>query len=443
MKKLITLITAILLMAGTAKAKTTETTLWNGTYTDGVVLNSETVATFAEGDILRVYVTVPSGGANFKIVYKGESNSWTETTIPSIATQWPWVNEGDTYKDFALTAADKTALSGMNIYLYQTASSITKVSRITTELDETTLFNTPTAMGDWTEIDENTLTSTMLADVKEGDKLVVNASASDGGQVWIAKLTGNSWTETNLLEGVSITTSVSYTLTADDANIIKERGIRIKGKNFTLSSLGLVKASIKAIISSSGIGTFCSSKNLDFTDTGVTPYYASGAVTGTVTLTSVSTTASGSGYILRGSEGVYAIPVTAESVTAPTTNYLKATGDNAQEVAASIEGTYHYIFAKHNTETAFFKLEAAHTLAAHKAYLETSTDITPSGESSAPRRITLDFGNGTTAVLPIENDFAGQQNLREDGVYYTLQGTRVQNPSKGLYILNGKKVLVK
>ena len=31
----------------------------------------------------------------------------------------------------------------------------------------------------------------------------------------------------------------------------------------------------------------------------------------------------------------------------------------------------------------------------------------------------------------------------EDGDYYTLQGVKVANPSKGIYIKNGKKVVLK
>lgn len=432
------------MMASMSKAGTTETTLWEGTYNTQVELNSATVSGFSEGDILRVYITVPSGGANFKIVYKGESNGWNETTIPSLNTQWPWVNGGKTYLDIPFTVADISVLPNMNIYIYENNdnnTSITKVSRITTELNEEVLYSTSTVMGDWTKITESTLTKEMLQDVKGGDKLVVNASTSSGGQVWLAKMTGDNWTEDNLLDGISITNSVSYTLTDDDATLIKERGIRLSGKNFTLSSLGLVKASVKAIISSTGIATFCSNKNLDFEGTGVTPYYASGVVTGTVTLTSVTTTASASGYILQGSEGVYAIPVTTESVSAPTTNYLKATGDDATEVAASTDGTYHYIFAKHNSDIGFYKLAAAHTLAAHKAYLETDTDITPT--SSPARGVTLDFGDGTTAILKVIRDESVNPNTIEDGKYYTLQGVCVETPTKGLYIRNGKKILVK
>lgn len=134
MKKITLLLLALLAMATNMAASTVETTLWEGTYDSQVELNAATVATFKAGDVLRVYVTVPDGGGNFKIVYKGESNGWAETTIPSLDTQWPWLNGGDTYKDIALTDADITALDGMNIYLYEHENgyAITKVSLVTT-----------------------------------------------------------------------------------------------------------------------------------------------------------------------------------------------------------------------------------------------------------------------------------------------------------------------
>ncbi len=443
MKKQVTLfLMAFLSLALNLQAKTSETTLWESTYQSEIELNAATVATFKEGDVLRVYVTVPEGGANFNIVYKSSADNWQEHKIPSINNDWPWVNGGGTYKDIALTAADITALSGKNIYIKKgDYSTITKVSLKTVELDEQTLYNTATEMVDYTTINEGTLTPDMFEKVKEGDKIVVNASESNGGQVWIAKMTGSNWDEEKLLDGVSIIDNVSYTLTADDANIIKARGIRISGKNITLKSIGLIPASVKAIISSTGIGTFCSSKVLNFTGTGVTPYYASDVAEGIVTLTSVEKTASNTGYILKGSEGVYAIPVIVEEVTAPTTNYLKATGDNSANVTASTDGSYHYIFAKKGDNTpAFYKLTADHELAAHKAYLETTEDITPSTQG-AP--LMFDFSNGTTAIMDVFQDEMKQQPVQEDGVYYTLQGTRVQNPTKGLYILNGKKIIVK
>ena len=47
----------------------------------------------------------------------------------------------------------------------------------------------------------------------------------------------------------------------------------------------------------------------------------------------------------------------------------------------------------------------------------------------------FDFG-GTTAIDPVVTEV-------NDNIYYDLSGRRVENPTRGIYILNGKKILVK
>ncbi len=192
MKKIYSFFMALCLSALMLNAKTVETTLWEGEYTDGVEINSATIATFKAGDILRVYVTVPENGANFKIVYKGAPD-WSETTIPSIDNQWPWVNGGETYKEFALTAEDLTAFAGKNIYVYQGEySTINKVSLISEEKDtkETTLWE-----GEYTgEIELNAAT---VATFKADDILRVYVAASaDGGNFKLVYKGEPDWTET-------------------------------------------------------------------------------------------------------------------------------------------------------------------------------------------------------------------------------------------------------
>lgn len=195
MKKIYSFFMALCLSAMMLNAKTVETTLWEGEYNDGVEINSAAIATFKAGDILRVYVTVPEGGANFKIVYKGAPD-WSETTIPSINNQWPWVNGGETYKEFALTEEDLTALAGKNIYVYKGENStIDKVSLLTElkEMTETTLWQ-----GEYTgDIELNAET---VASFQAGDILrVYVAPAAEGGNIKLVyKGELNSWCETAL-----------------------------------------------------------------------------------------------------------------------------------------------------------------------------------------------------------------------------------------------------
>ena len=50
--------------------------------------------------------------------------------------------------------------------------------------------------------------------------------------------------------------------------------------------------------------------------------------------------------------------------------------------------------------------------------------------------VTLSLTSGTTAIKSINS------NQKKDGAYYSLDGVKVENPSKGIYIKNGKKVIL-
>ena len=70
----------------------------------------------------------------------------------------------------------------------------------------------------------------------------------------------------------------------------------------------------------------------------------------------------------------------------------------------------------------------------NKAFL-----VLTSTEAQA-KSLVLEFEDGgTTGIETIENS----KNSTDDGVYYDLQGRRVENPTRGIYIVNGKKVVIK
>ena len=70
------------------------------------------------------------------------------------------------------------------------------------------------------------------------------------------------------------------------------------------------------------------------------------------------------------------------------------------------------------------------SLRAYSAYLDAS-DV-------AARTLTFDFGGEATAISGIE-----AQMFMKNNKFYNLNGQRVENPTKGLYIVNGKKVVIK
>ena len=83
----------------------------------------------------------------------------------------------------------------------------------------------------------------------------------------------------------------------------------------------------------------------------------------------------------------------------------------------------------------FYKVKSNVTnIPGNKAFL-----VLTNAEAQA-KGFVLEFEDGgTTGIETIENS----KHSTEDGVYYDLQGRRVENPTRGIYIVNGKKVVIK
>ena len=448
MKKIFTLMLAIFAMVVTVNAKNKVTTLWEETYSNSIILNPTTVGTFESGDILRIYLTLTEA-SNVGISYKSESNGWTDKAIPSVGNMWPWISStGDIYYDVTFTDADITALSGQNIYITKGANSTpTKIELIHPCVpSSTTNISTDEFEDDnsWTGKAYDAIDAAKIGDVI---KFTYTATGTWLQMYIMNHAKGENWQN----DAYSITNGETYTYEyeiPDYATLkkIRTEGFAIKGACFKVTSVDLLTYSdsygyTTFTIGEAGLATWSSDKKYDFASAGLTAYYASSVTTGKVTMTPKDITWDWQGYIIKGDAGSYDVleSLTTDGTYYPSTNYLKP-NTNESSVTASTDGKYHYIFAKHNSDIGFYKLTADHTLAAHKAYLETSTDITP---VAGARGVTLDFGDGTTAILKVLQDNVSQNAAREDGKYYTLQGVCVETPTKGLYIRNGKKILVK
>ncbi|MCR5132008.1 MAG: C10 family peptidase [Prevotella sp.] len=102
----------------------------------------------------------------------------------------------------------------------------------------------------------------------------------------------------------------------------------------------------------------------------------------------------------------------------------------ADIVAANPDNNY-YILTDN-----MFKRVYSGNLAAGLAYLEMPSSIMNSGDSSAKIVISLE-DDATDGIILINGD---EQN---GGSVYDIQGRKVENMSKGIYIVNGKKVVIK
>ena len=91
-----------------------------------------------------------------------------------------------------------------------------------------------------------------------------------------------------------------------------------------------------------------------------------------------------------------------------------------------IDATAKYVLAKpEGKEIGFYQAEG--TIPAFKAYLE--------AQGNGVKGFTLIINGGETAIESVTSVAA------PEGVIYDLSGRRVEKATKGIYIINGKKVL--
>ena len=119
------------------------------------------------------------------------------------------------------------------------------------------------------------------------------------------------------------------------------------------------------------------------------------------------------------------VPATATG-TAVEANALQGTLDASAETPANT-----YALSGAFAEGIGFYPYTAATLPAGKAYLTLTN-------AQAVQKLSFSFGQGTTGIDAIEAGTADKA-----ATWYDLSGRRVENPTKGIYIVNGKKVIVK
>ena len=183
-------------------------------------------------------------------------------------------------------------------------------------------------------------------------------------------------------------------------------------------------------VTSACYATHVSNYALDFSGVaGLTAYTASYDGT-TVTLTPVTNVPANTGVVLKGDEDTYNIPVTASSSTAKGDLEGSATSATAYDAVAGYDL---YILALNGVGDVQFTKATSGSIAAGKAYLK----VAQSG--GAPAFFNVVFADmETTGINDVRSKMA---DVRGD--IFDLQGRKVANPTKGLYIVNGKKVMVK
>lgn len=180
-------------------------------------------------------------------------------------------------------------------------------------------------------------------------------------------------------------------------------------------------------IPASGWATYCTGHDVDVSLTnGLTAYIVTAVSSTEATLTEVTQIPAEKGFLLKGAEGNYTLKPATTAVS-DVTNSLVGT----LVATTATEGNYALATKGDPGVTAFYPVTAGVTIPAHKAYIANI----PAGA----RMLSLGGDGGTTDIQIIEK---GLDNHAEQPIY-TLQGTRANSLRPGIYIQNGKKVVIK
>ena len=167
---------------------------------------------------------------------------------------------------------------------------------------------------------------------------------------------------------------------------------------------------------------------------GVTAYklaYTSGADHVTATEVSDAALAANTPVLINAATGTYKFSNTA-SVTA-------ATSGSGTPTVGALVGTYadnttvssgnYVLYASESNPIGFYKAGTGVTIGANRAYLKS--------DGGSLTRLAIVFDDEATAINAVEAARA------DSNQYYNLQGVRVDRPTRGIYVKNGKKIVIK
>lgn len=138
-----------------------------------------------------------------------------------------------------------------------------------------------------------------------------------------------------------------------------------------------------------------------------------------------SVIAKGTPVLVGAEEGSYTFVASADEAATIENNDLKAAAADTKGDGATI-----YALVEQDGKAVFAPLTKGVAVSLGHAYLELPA-------ASATRFYSIQFGGETTGINEVN------AAAKADGAYYTLQGVKTSKAAKGIYIHNGKKVVIK
>lgn len=168
--------------------------------------------------------------------------------------------------------------------------------------------------------------------------------------------------------------------------------------------------------------------------TGVKAYNLTGVAGESITYSTAATIAANSPVMIEANENVSGYEFTASNVEiAATANGVVTNGllNGGYATMTAAADANNYVLQKNGDDVNFYLVTGtAATVKPFRAYLTAP---------ATARELTLNFGETTGISASLMNS---DERIVKSEVY-NLNGQRVAAPQKGLYIVNGKKVIVK
>lgn len=250
---------------------------------------------------------------------------------------------------------------------------------------------------------------------------VCDASGKNVNSTW------NFLAEETIVFQFNVTT-INWQLGTSEAFVLKEETpiylAQGGSNNAGVDFLYIQKISDVATISSAEYATYVTTSAVKVPEN-VKVYTVKANTTGieTAELAAGTVIPAGTAVVLNAEAGDYTFELADEAGTKPANNDLNpATAD------ITADGTQYCLTQNDEGKVGFAKVQAGLNIPAGKAYLVVNN-------TQAANFFALDG-----SVTAIKNVEAAQA---DDNAYYTLQGVKVEHPTKGIYIKNGKKVVIK
>jgi hypothetical protein len=221
---------------------------------------------------------------------------------------------------------------------------------------------------------------------------------------------GNEWPAKNRVIGISMPGTYDITINFDPAT------------GDVWETMAVAKT-----ITDAGYATFCAPYDLNFVDTGVRAFFAK-KEGDKVKFYEIFNAPANTGLLLKAAAGTYKLKmetVKGEAAANVDGNVLTGVLEDTPVAAGS------FVLMKSTSGVGFYKTKNEFTVGAYTAYIKAEV------AGAARSFIGFDMDDTTTAI---EGVATVNENNSE---VYNLQGQRVVKAQKGLYIINGKKVLVK